>query len=205
MSIFRNFQRNINNQIESDLTPIARQLQSAEVERDNWKSKYRRSEEGRLQALCDHNSTRKELEEARRRIAELESLVKRPDSDDDESDDEYSFREDDLHRHVDNMLTKIFSRCHSSHLTDHEDRIERKLKSRAMDMCTEIVKRRLFTSWLDNHRNKSVAAGIAYYLVDERRENPIYRKTKQWYARITDVGPKTLNQVNYNLKRHFRG
>ena len=205
MSIFKNFQRNINNQIESDLTPIARQLQSAEVERDNWKSRYRRSEEGRLQALCDHNSTRKQLEEARRRIAELESLVKKPDSDDDESDDEYSFREDDLHRHVDNMLTKIFSRCHSSRLTDHEDRIERKLKSRAMDMCTEIVKRRLFRSWLDNHRNKSVAAGIAYYLVDERRENYIYRKTKQWYARITDVGPKTLNQVNYNLKRYFKG
>ena len=205
MSIFRNFQRNINNQIESDLTPIARQLQSVEVQCDNWKSKYRRSEERRLQAVCDLNSTRKELEEARRRIAELESLIKRSDGDDDESDDEYSFREDDLHRHVDNMLTKIFSRCHSSRLTDHEDRIERKLKSRAMDMCTEIVKKCLFRSWLDNHRNKSVAAGIAYYLVDERRENPIYRKTKQWYARITDVGPKTLNQVNYNLRRHFKG
>jgi hypothetical protein len=205
MSIFRNFQRNINNQIESDLTPIARQLQSVEVQRDNWKSKYRRSEERRRQALCDHNSTRKELEEAHRRIAELESLVKRPDSDDDESDDEYSFREDDLHHHVDNMLTKIFSICHSSRLTDHEDRIERKLKSRAMDMCTEIVKKRLFRSWLDNHRNKSVAAGIAYYLVDERRENHIYRKTKQWYARITGVGPKTLNQVDYSLRRHFKG
>tara|TARA_B100001939_G_scaffold81141_1_gene69068 strand:- start:7614 stop:8246 length:633 start_codon:yes stop_codon:yes gene_type:complete len=210
MSIFRNFQRNINNQIESDLTPIARQLQSVEVQCDNWKNKYRRSEERRLHAVCDLSSTRKELEEARRRIAELESLIKRPDgdddeSDDDESDDEYSFREDDLHRHVDNMLTKIFSKCHSSRLTDHEDRIERKLKSRAMDMCTEIVKKCLFRSWLDNHRNKSVAAGIAYYLVDERRENPIYRKTKQWYARITDVGPKTLNQVNYNLRRHFKG
>lgn len=202
MSTFKKFQQNINNQIESDLTPIARQIQSTEVDRDHWKTKYTRLREKWLQAVRERDSTLKKLEEANRRIAELETLVN---SDDDESDDEYSFREDDLHRHVDNMLTKILSICHSSRLTDHEDRIERKLKSRAMDMCTEIVKKRLFQSWLDNHRNKSVAAGVAYYLVNQRRENHIYRKTKQWYARITDVGPKTLNQVECNLRRYFKG
>ena len=34
MSTFKKFQQNINNQIESDLTPIARQIQSTEV--DSW-------------------------------------------------------------------------------------------------------------------------------------------------------------------------
>lgn len=200
MSTFKKLQQNINDQIESNLTPIAREIQSIEVNRDHWKSKYMRAEKRRLQALCECESIRKKLEEANRRIAELETLV---DSDDDESDDKYSYREDDLHRHVDDMLTKILSKCHSSHLTDHEDRIERKLKSRAMDMCSEIVKKGLFRSWRDNHRNKSVAAGIAYYLVNERRVNRIYRHPKIWYARITDVGAKTLNQVEYNLGKHF--
>ncbi len=205
MSTFNKFQRNINNQIESELTPIARQIQSIEVKCDNWKSKYRKSEEQRLQTLCDHNSTRKELEEARRRIAELETLVNKTDSDDDESDDEYSHREDDLHRFVDDMLTKILSICHSSRLTDHEDKIERKLKSRAMNMCTKIVKRGLFRSWFDSHHNKSVAAGVAYYLVNERRVNPIYRRTKAWYAKTTGVSTNTLSKVEYNLKRYLKG
>ena len=203
MSIFKSFQRNIKNHLDSDLTPIARELQSIEVERDTWKSRYRKAEERRRQIVDEHNSTLKELEVAHKRIAELETLVKRSESDDDESDDEYSYREDALHRNVDDMLTKILSRCHSSRLTDHEDKIERKLKSRAMDICTEIVRKGLFRSWRDNHRNKSVAAGIAYYLVDQRRVNHIYRHPKTWYARITDVGAKTISQVDYSLGKYF--
>ena len=180
--------RQMRHALDTGITGFERSIQSLSVRKEHFKNKHADTEcqnkklrillthaKGEIEELKNkHKVLEKKYENLKQELEELSNNKSDTDEEDSETDEDtykcefYSSRASRIQDFLDNMLTECFETLHrtSPRYTDFQR--ERQLRRKGIDICNRVAELRLFTgsSWKEKkRRDRSVAAGIAYFLI----------------------------------------
>lgn len=170
--------RQLRNALDTGITDFQRDLQSLHVKKEDFKNKYsdtwRQNKNLKLSLTLvkeEHEKLKnkyKVLEQEYNNLKQKLEEMSNDESDTDEDDGYYSYRASELQDLVDGMLTRCFEYLHGFSATFTQLEHEKRIRKKGMNVCNQVAKQKLFTSFHDKHHDKSVAAGITFFILQER-------------------------------------
>jgi predicted RNase H-like nuclease (RuvC/YqgF family) len=184
--------RQMRHAIDTGITGFERSIQSLSVRKEHFKNKYTDTECQNKKLRISLTLAREEIEELKnkhkvleqkyenlkQKLEELSNNKSDTDEEDSETDEDtykcefYSSRASRIQDFLDNMLTECFETLHRTSPTYTDFQRERQLRRKGVDICNRVANLSLFTgfSWTEKkRRDRSVAAGIAYFLIRKYR------------------------------------
>ena len=158
---------------------LEQDLQSLHVKKEYFKNKYSDTwlQNKNLKVSLTHVKEEHEklknkyevLEQKYNNLKQKLEEMSNDESDTDEDDDYYySYRASELQDLVDEMLKKCFEYLHGFSATPTQLEHENQMLKKGMNVCNQVAKQKLFTSSHDKHHDRSVAAGITFFILQER-------------------------------------
>jgi septation ring formation regulator EzrA len=170
--------RQLRNALDTGITGFERDLHSLHVRKEHFKHKYsdtwRQNEKLKFSLTLvkqEHEKLKnkyKVLEQEYNNLKQKLEEMSDEKGDTDEDDGYYSYRASELQGLVDGMLTKCFEYLHGFSATFTQLEHEKQIRKKGMNVCNQVAKQKLFTSFHDKHHDKSVAAGITFFILQER-------------------------------------
>ena len=173
--------RQLRHALDTGITGFERDIQGLSVRNEYFKNKYsdtaRQNKNLKLSLTLmkeEHEKLKnkykvleQEYDNLKQKLEEMSN--DESDTDEDEEDDDYySYRASRLQDLVDGMLTKCFEYLHGFSATFTQLEHEKQIRKKGMNVCNQVAKQKLFTSFHDKHHDKSVAAGITDFILQER-------------------------------------
>jgi predicted nuclease with TOPRIM domain len=170
--------RQLRHALDTGITGFERDIQGLSVRNEYFKNKYsdtvRQNKNLKLSLALvkeEHEKLKnkyKVLEQDYDNLKQKLEEMSNDESDTDEDDDYYSYRASRLQDLVDEMLTKCFEYVHGVSPTFTQLEHEKQIRKKGMNVCNQVAKQKLFTSFHDKRHDKSVAAGITDFVLKER-------------------------------------
>ena len=190
----------LRNALNTGITGFERDLQALHIKKEEFKNRYsdtwRQNKNLKLSLTLvkeEHEKLKnkyKVLEQEYNNLKQKLEEMSNDESDTDEDDDYYSYRASELQDLVDEMLTKCFEYLHGVSATFTQLEHEKQIRKKGMNVCNQVAKQKLFTSFHDKRHDKSVAAGITYFILQKRFVLP-----QSSMQSLVKVGGSTIRDV----------
>lgn len=209
--------RQMRHALDTGITGFERSIQSLSVRKEHFKNKYADTEYQNKKLRISLTLAREEIEELKnkhkvlerkyenlkQKLEELSNNKSDADEEDSETDEceFYSSRASRIQDFLDNMLTECFETLHRTSPTYTDFQRERQLRRKGIDICNRVAELRLFTgfSWTEKkRRDRSVAAGIAYFLI--RRYQCV---TQTFMFEHTGVTTPVITEIESEIRRRI--
>jgi len=213
--------RQMRHALDTGITGFERSIQSLSVRKEHFKNKYADTECQNKKLRISLTLAREEIEELRNKHKVLEqkyeNLKQKLDelsNNKSDTDEEYSETDEDTYEYkfyssrasriqdfLDNMLTECFETLHRTSPTDTDFQRERQLRRKGIDICNRVAELRLFTgsSWKEKkRRDRSVAAGIAYFLISRYKY-----VTQAFMFEHTSVTAPVISEIEIEICRRI--
>lgn len=213
--------RQMRHALDTGISGFERSIQILSVKKEHLKNKYTDTECQNKKLRISLTLAREEIEELRNKHKVLEqkyeNLKQKLDelsNNKSDTDEEYSETDEDTYEYkfyssrasriqdfLDNMLTECFETLHRTSPTDTDFQRERQLRRKGIDICNRVAELRLFTgsSWKEKkRRDRSVAAGIAYFLISRYKY-----VTQAFMFEHTSVTAPVISEIESEICRRI--
>lgn len=217
--------RQMRHALDTGISGFERSIQILSVKKEHLKNKYTDTECQNKKLRISLALAKEEIEELKNKHKvleqkyenlkhKLEEMSKNENENESETDEEdsetdedtyeckfYSSRASRIQNFLDDMLTECFETLHRTSPTQTDFQREKLLRRKGIDICNRVAELRLFTgsSWKEKkRRDRSVAAGIAYFLISRYKY-----VTQAFMFEHTSVTAPVISEIESEICRRI--